>query len=302
MAVQSLGIDIGGTSIKAGIVGPEGVVGDIREVPTPSDPDDIIDATLALAKSFPVQRAAGVAVAAFLDPSREHVEFSPNIAWEGRPLRQELEQGLQLPVVLENDANAAGFGEYLLGAGRNAPSMVMLTLGTGVGGAVILDGNLLSGARGVAGELGHLVVNPGGAVCGCGQRGCVETVSSGTALMTMAAHALGIDIHSPQALEEALAKTPEVKETLLKTMAEGIIGALLHIQAVVDPAISVIGGGVTQRLGSDLFVALDRAQHDRLEARRSVAFPHIVVAQLGNSAGIIGAGLLAQQRSVDSAH
>jgi len=302
MPVQSLGIDIGGTSIKAGIVGPRGLEGEIRQVPTPSHPDAIIDTTLALAKSFPVQPTVGVAVAAFLDPARTHVEFSPNIAWDGRPLRHELEEGLQLPVVLENDANAAGYGEYVLGAGQQASPMVMLTLGTGVGGAVILDGKLLAGARGVAGELGHIVVNPGGAVCGCGQRGCVETVSSGTALMTMARQALGIEINSTHALKQALVDAPELRKTLLNTMAEGIIGALLQIQAVVDPALSVIGGGVTERLGAELFDALDRLKDDALDRRRSVAFPPIVPAELGNSAGIIGAGLLAQRHDVHSAH
>lgn len=301
MPVHSLGIDIGGTSIKAGIVGPLGLEGEIRQVPTPSHPDAIIDTTLALAKSFPVQATAGVAVAAFLDPSRTHVEFSPNVAWDGRPVRHELEQGLQVPVVLENDANAAGFGEYVLGAGQQASSMVMLTLGTGVGGAVILDGKLVAGARGVAGELGHIVVNPGGEVCGCGQRGCVETVSSGTALMTMARGELGPDINSSHALEKALADAPQLRRTLLNTMAGGIIGALLQIQAVVDPELSVIGGGVTERLGAELFDALDRLKNEALDARRSVAFPPIIPAALGNSAGIIGAGLLAQRHNVDSA-
>lgn len=300
--MHSLGIDIGGTSIKAGIVGAEGLAGEIREVATPSDPERIVPAIVALAQRFPDQYSAGVAVAAYLNPSRDRVEFSPNIAWDGRPLRQELEQGLQRPVVLENDANAAGFAEYSLGAGRDAPSMVMLTLGTGVGGAVILDGRLLAGARGVAGELGHIVVQPGGELCGCGQRGCVETVSSGTALMTMASRALGRDIDSSQALEKALTEAPELKKRLLTAMAEGVIEALLQIQAVVDPALSVIGGGVTQRLGPELFAVLDRVRTDALDARRSSAFPDIRPAELGNSAGIVGAGLLARVRGARSAH
>lgn len=300
--VHSLGIDIGGTSIKAGIVGPEGIVGEVRQVPTALDPDDIVAATLALARDFDGVERVGVAVAAFVDPAREYIELSPNIAWEGRPLRRELEDALQFAVVLENDANAAGVAEYTLGAGREAHSMVMLTLGTGVGGAVVLDGNVLPGARGVAGELGHIVVEPGGALCGCGQRGCVETVSSGTALLRMAGSVSGRQLGSADELERVLRDAPELRATLLQQMADGVISALVQIQAVVDPALAVIGGGVAERLGAELFAALTRGRHDVVEGRRSAAFPQIVPAHLGNTAGVIGAGLLAQRLEGPPAH
>ena len=293
--MQSLGIDIGGTSIKAGLVGPEGLEGEIRQVSTPSDPDDIVSATVALAEEFPRRERVGVAVAAFVDPARERIELSPNIAWEQRPLRLELEERLKVPVVLENDANAAGFAEYALGAGREESSMVMLTLGTGVGGAVVLQGEVLTGARGVAGELGHIVVQPGGVLCGCGQRGCVETVSSGTALLRAASTQLGTRLDSAEELERALRDAPELRHTLVNQVARGITAALLHIQAVVDPSIAVIGGGVSERLGEELFQAIQHGTTDALEGRRSAAFPQIVPAHLGNAAGIIGAGLLAER-------
>jgi len=296
--VESLGIDIGATSIKAAVVGAGGLAGEVREVATPVDPDDIVARTIALAKDFTGTQRVGVAVAAFLDPARERIELSPNIAWEGRPLRRELQDSLQLPVVLENDANAAAVGEYAFGAGRQVASMVMLTLGTGVGGAVVLEGNLLSGARGVAGELGHLVVEPGGVLCGCGQRGCVETVSSGTALWAMAGSALGRKVRSVDELERVLRDAPELRGQLVQQMANGVISALVQIQAVIDPAVAVIGGGVADRLGEELFAALKHAKDRVLEGRKSRAFPEILPAHLGNTAGIIGAGLLAHRLSL----
>lgn len=296
--VESLGIDIGATSIKAGVVGSEGLGGEVLEVPTPVNPDDIVARTIALVRGFSGTQRVGVAVAAFLDPARERIELSPNIAWEGRLLRRELQDSLQLPVVLENDANAAAVGEYTFGAGRQAASMVMLTLGTGVGGAVVLAGELLSGARGVAGELGHLVVQPGGVLCGCGQRGCVETVSSGTALLRMAGSAVGKQLGSADELEKVLRDAPELRATLVQQMADGVISALVQIQAVLDPVVAVIGGGVADRLSEELFAALNRATDRELEGRRSLAFPEIVPAHLGNTAGIIGAGLLAQRLSL----
>lgn len=292
--MASLGIDIGGTAIKAGLYRDDQLES-LPAVPTPRQPDGIIQAVIDIARQHPSGDPLGVAVAAFLDSTRRRVALSPNIDWEDRALAEELESALDRRVVVENDANAAGFAEYARGAGVNAQSMVMITLGTGVGGAVILDSQLLTGPRGMAAELGHIIVEPGGERCGCGQRGCVETVSSGTAMMRQVAHQLGREVSEPAALESELEAHPSLRAEVVERAARGIMLALANLQAVLDPEVVVIGGGVADRLGPLLFEALDHARAEVLEGRRSGAFPDIRPARLGNTAGVIGAALLARE-------
>ena len=118
----------------------------------------------------------GVAAAGFIDADQSNVLYAPNLSWRDEPLRERLEEKIQRSLVIENDANAAGWAEYRFGAGRGSKDMVMLTLGTGVGGAVISDGAIRRGGFGIAGELGHIRVVRGGKQCGCGRTGCVEAV------------------------------------------------------------------------------------------------------------------------------
>ena len=262
---------------------------------TPRAPGEIVQAVIDIARQHGDVEATGVAVAAFVDASRRRIALSPNIDWVDRPLADEVEAAIGRPIVIENDANAAGFAEYARGAGAKSRSMVMLTLGTGVGGAVILDGHVVTGPRGMAAELGHIIVEPGGERCGCGQRGCVETVSSGTAMMSQVATKLGRDVSEPAALEQELAHNASLRDEVVSRAARGLVLALANLQAVLDPEVVVIGGGVTDRLGASLFDAIDQQRALLLEGRRSDAFPDIRAAQLGNTAGVIGAALLAQQ-------
>ena len=302
--MSAVGIDIGGTRIKAGRVSLAGDITEPRVVDTPQHADDIVQAVASLIGQYQADHSVsqvGVAVAAFLDVRRERIELSPNIDWQDRPLRDELSQLVGCPVVLENDANAAGFAEARLGAGQNASPMVMFTLGTGVGGAVVIDGEVLIGSRGLAGELGHLIVEPGGAVCGCGQRGCLETVSSGTAMMRHLGLEHGVQVDSPEGLAEALAGSSELFESVVKRVAWGIVQGIVQVHAVVDPAVVVIGGGVAERLGERLIEAVDREREAVCRERRSQAFPEIRLAQVGNQAGVVGAGLLAMAKSEEVA-
>ena len=292
--MTSLGIDIGGTAIKAGLYRDDQLE-PLPAVATPRQPDEIVQAVIDIAREHRAVEATGVAVAAFVDASRRSIALSPNIDWADRPLADEVEAAIERPIAVENDANAAGFAEYARGAGARSRSMVMLTLGTGVGGAVILDGDVVTGPRGMAAELGHIIVEPGGERCGCGQRGCVETVSSGTAMMSQVARKLGRDVSQPAALEHELAQNPSLRDEVVSRAARGLVLALANLQAVLDPEVVVIGGGVTDRLGASLFDAIDRQRAHLLEGRRSDAFPDIRAAQLGNTAGVIGAALLAQQ-------
>lgn len=298
--MYALGVDLGGTRIKSGVVDADGVVHDFGSVATPGNPDDIVD---AVAQSVTRLRGdhgisqVGVAVAAFLDPTRAHIELSPNIDWADRPLRQELGDRLGLPVVLENDANAAGYAEAVRGAGQGAHPVVMLTLGTGVGGAVVVDGRPLVGARGVAGELGHVIVEPGGVQCGCGQQGCLETVSSGTAIRAHVSTLTGTAVTDATQLEQVLASDRSVREAVLARVARGLVQGIVQIQAVVDPEVLVLGGGVAEKLGDVLMEAVRVAGSELLVGRRSRAFPDIRLAQLGNEAGVLGAALLAADQA-----
>lgn len=292
--VHSVGVDIGGTTIKAARVTDLGQVDDLATRPTPANPDALVNEVVDLLGHYPPELPAGVAVAAFLDSARREVVMSPNISWSNRPLADELEQRTRRSVRLENDANAAGWAEFRAGAGAGAHAMVMLTLGTGVGGAVIIGDRLIDGSRGLAAELGHIVVEPGGRLCGCGQRGCVETVSSGTAMMRAVAETTGHSVDSPEALEAELAADPALRRVVVDAVARGIVVALVNLQAVIDPEVAVIGGGVADRLGPELMDSLGRATDDLVASRRSTAFPELRQAQMGNQAGIVGAGLLAR--------
>ena len=181
----NVGIDIGGTKIAGGVVGTDGTIVERLRVPTPTDTGALADAVADMVRELASRHdvhAVGVAAAGFIDRTRSVMLHAPNIDWNNVPLRAQFEQRIGRPVTLENDANAAGWGEYRFGAGRGSVDMVMVTLGTGVGGAVITDGSLLIGANGSAAELGHLRFVRGGRPCGCGQNGCLEQYASGRAL------------------------------------------------------------------------------------------------------------------------
>ena len=302
--MHSIGIDIGGTAIKAGLLDNAGnLVKTAKRDSVPNKPDDIVEQTISLIDDLAEgldDYSVGVAVAAFLDSARDTVVLSPNIAWENRPLRHELEATLGVPITIENDANAAAWGEYRLGAGIDAESMVMFTLGTGVGGAVIVCDRLLVGAHGIAGELGHLIVEPEGPQCGCGQFGCLEAVASATAFVRDYREYTGDHDVTTATIEQALSNHPELSAQLFGRAARGLALALLDVQAVLDPECVVIGGGMADKAGSFLLPLIDREWAELSRGRRSHAKPQIRQATLGNNAGVIGAAL-ASRASVPGA-
>ncbi|HEX5598614.1 MAG TPA: ROK family protein, partial [Micromonosporaceae bacterium] len=187
----TIGVDIGGTKVAAGVVDTAGEV--LAQVRRDTPADDvaklravIIEMVAKLSQTHPVS-AVGVGAAGWIDPGRSTVLFAPNIAWRDEPLGEHLSSAIGLPVVVENDANAAAWAEFRYGAGRDADdSMVMLTVGTGVGGGIVLGGELLRGSHGIAGELGHLLAVANGHPCGCGRLGCLEQYASGHALVRFA--------------------------------------------------------------------------------------------------------------------
>ena len=181
------GIDVGGTKIAGGVVDDSGrIVEELRVESPATDAEAIEDAIAGLVARLRERHditSVGVGAAGYIDKSRAVVLFAPNLAWRDLDLKEELEARISLPVVVENDANAAAWGEFAFGAGHDVDDLLLITVGTGVGGGVVLDGELYRGAFGVGAEIGHLRVVPDGHLCGCGNRGCLEQYASGSALV-----------------------------------------------------------------------------------------------------------------------
>lgn len=310
---ETIGIDIGGTKIAGGLVDERGRITRAQRVATPAeDPEAIIEAVVVMTGQLASGReveAVGVAAAAFLDAGRGLIRYAPNIAWRELPLADRLAERLALPVVLENDANAAGWAEYRFGTGAAHPEddMVMLTLGTGVGGAIISGGRIVHGGFGGAGELGHVQAVPDGLACGCGACGCLEQYASGRALLRLAAETaelpgLGEDL--ARARDEHGGLSAEVLARLLRagdpgalhaldTLGEHLGRACASIAAVLDPQRFVIGGGLSVA-GSRLLEPVRAAFRSAVRGGGRLPEPEFLIAELGNDAGVIGAADLAR--------
>ncbi|GAB3604420.1 ROK family glucokinase [Microbacterium aureliae] len=304
-----VGIDIGGTKIAGGVVDESGHIVEKLRVDTPVDTTLLADAVVDMIRHFALHHeveAAGVAAAGFIDRDRATVIHAPNIAWRNEPLKAVIESRVDMPVIIENDANAAGWAEFRFGAGRNVEHMMMLTMGTGVGGAVVLDGKLYRGGHGIGGELGHVRFTRDGLPCGCGQNGCLEQYASGRALQREAnsiADAGGIGARLAQLREEKGSIPGPAISRLVLAGDEGAIEALRRVatalgeacggfQAALDPELFVIGGGVAQ-LGEDLLAPVRLAYETSLPGYGDRPVAEFAIAQLGNDAGLIGAADLA---------
>ena len=311
--MDAIGVDIGGTKIAAGVVDDAGVVRAQRRYDTdPTDPVAIESAVIRAVNELRAEHhvvAVGVAAAGYVSPQRDGMVFAPNIAWRDYPLRERLSPGIDLPIVIENDANAAGWAEFRFGRGRHAEHMVMLTVGTGLGGAIIVDGRLLRGAFGAAGEIGHMQMVPNGRYCGCGHEGCWEMYGSGRAL-TRAARAAAVaypdraraivelaggpgqKIKGPHVTLAAQAGDPLAVE-LLAELGTWLGAGISDLAAIVDPELAVIGGGVADA-GPLLLEPARESFNRHLTARGFRGELTIHLAELGNEAGIVGAADLAR--------
>jgi glucokinase len=254
--------------------------------------------------------AIGLGAAGFVDSAGTTMLFAPNLAWRDEPLKARVEERLGRPVVVENDANASAWGEARFGAARGYREVVMVALGTGIGAAIIIGGELYRGRWGSAGEPGHVRVVPDGRLCGCGNRGCWEQYCSGNALV---AEAREFARRTPGGAMRLLQLGGGVAEgisgpEITRAAAEGdpaalrcfqIIGGwlgqgLADLAAILDPACFVIGGGVSE--AGDLLIDPARASFERaLTGRGYRPFAEIKVAELGEDAGIVGAADLARQ-------
>ncbi len=310
----TLGVDVGGTKIAAGVVTADGTVLAEARTSTPqSDADAVVDAIIDLYGELSVDHdvtALGIGAPGFIDKARATVLITPNMPWRRMPVRHAVEDRTGLRTVVENDANAAAWGEFRFGSGADVDDLVLVTVGTGIGGGVVQDGELYRGGFGIAGEIGHLRVVPGGQECGCGNRGCWEQYASGQALERQARAAAAeapehagrvVDlaggdpaaVTGPLVTQAAQAGDPWARQQLGELgrwLGEGIAS----LAAVLDPAVVAVGGGVAA--AGDLLLQPARAAFaEQLTGRDFRPSLQIRPATLGNRAGMIGVADLARR-------
>ncbi|CAN5614708.1 ROK family glucokinase [soil metagenome] len=307
----TVGIDVGGTKIAGAVVDERGHVLAEHRVESPAADavaveDAIAELVAELASRHEIS-AVGIGAAGYVDAGRTVVMFAPNIAWRDEDLGTEIHRRTGLPVVVENDANAAAWGEFAFGAAEDADDMLMVTVGTGVGGGLVLGGRLYRGAFGAAAEIGHLRVVPGGRLCGCGNLGCLEQYGSGSALVKET-RALALTPEAAALLARADGDVLRIDGPMITAAAaEGdafAVGqvaelgrwlgeAIASLTAVLDPGVVVIGGGVSEA-GELLLEPVRTAFTNELTGRGHRPTLEIRTASLGNSAGVIGAADLAR--------
>jgi glucokinase len=298
MTEYSIGLDLGGTNLRAAAIDREGkllhlVTGHTQYAEgRDAIMNDMVDAIASLREKQGEDglTGIGVVVPGFISLEEGVVRNCNNIpALENFPMREQLSQRLHAPVILENDANAAALGEQWIGAGRGVRDLVLLTLGTGIGGGIICDGKMVRGFMGMAGELGHITVVPNGNPCGCGNRGCLEKHASATAITAMA-KLLGYgDITAKQVYERAVAGDERARE-VFAVMGEALGIALAMLVNAFNAELYLLSGGV---IGAWEFFAPAMLAEAR---RRSFSFrttnTRVEKAKLGGEAGLFGAAYL----------
>lgn len=303
---RALAIDIGGTKMAAAVVGRDGQLITSARIATAPDAsaEGLFRALERLCQDVMFSSggdvvAIGVGCGGPMEYPAGNVSPLNIPAWRNFPLRARLAEALGRPCVVDNDAKALALGERWQGAGRGSNNMLGMVVSTGVGGGIILDGRLLHGHAGNAGHIGHVVVWPGGPLCGCGGRGCIEGVASGTGLTRRLAEALGSGVESSLAAGSSAAEIAVAARAgdslameLFRTAGEGVGRGIASAAALLDLELVVIGGSIALRawdlLGPPLEAELKRAA--RLDFTRNVRVVH---AQLGDQAGLFGAAVLA---------
>jgi len=311
----TIGVDVGGTKVLGGVVDPEGKLLAWTRRNTPAHDvsqtlEMIVDVVRELAAKHEVE-AVGVGAAGWIDAERSNVLFAPNLAWRNEPLRDAVASVVGLPVVVENDANVAAWAEFQFGAARDAHTSLLLTIGTGIGGGIVLNGELVRGAHGIAAEFGHMLAVPDGHPCGCGRRGCLEQYTSGSALVREAQILAKNNPDSARILLELAGGDPGRIDGPMVTQAaqqgdNAALAAFIEIGTwlgigmadlvqILDPQVIVVGGGVID--AGDLLLAPARTAYTQSLAQRArLAVAEIRPAELGPRAGVIGAADLARRR------
>jgi glucokinase len=307
----AIGVDAGGTKVAGMLVDVStGAMLDRRHVETPAadaeaSAQTIVSVAQDLAKGRQDVLALGVGAAGMV--SLEGVmRYAPNVAWREFPLKERIHSAVGLPTLVDNDANVAAWGEFRFGAGRGSNDMLLVTVGTGIGGGIVAGGKLFRGAHGFAAEIGHIIVEPGGPICGCGNRGCWEQVASGRAVGRLGREAAqdrpdsllaelaggDPDAVTGPVVTTAAKRGDDIAVAVLaevgRRLGEGIAGLV----NVLDPDVVVVGGGVIDA-GELLLEPARRSFRESVEAPEHRPEVPIVAAAMGNDAGAVGAADLA---------
>ena len=314
-----IGIDLGGTNIVAGVVDENYNIISKASTRTncPRPAQEIADDMAAMAIKA-VEDAGltmeqiewvGIGTPGIANSATGIIEYSNNLGFENTPMVEYIQKHINKPVYIENDANAAAYGEYVAGAAKGAKNAVCITLGTGVGGGIIIDGKIYSGSNFAGAEIGHTVIEVDGAQCSCGRKGCFEAYSSATGLIRMSKEAMAAfpDSIMNQMAEEkgkVTARTSfdamragdkaakDVVDKYIKYLAAGITNTI----NIFQPDVLCIGGGVCNE-GDPLLLPVKALVKDEVYTRNSEKNTEIVIAKLGNDAGIIGAAFLGRANS-----
>lgn len=293
-----VGVDVGGTKVLAVRIDAHGTVEATATRPMPGRSADAgaLEEAVALAArdvyDADPPRALGLSAAGLVDGAGERFLFGAHLPWRDAPVRRSLARRTGLGVVLDNDANCAAHAELALGAARDVRSALLVTIGTGIGGAVVLDGRVVRGAHGLAGEFGHMQVVPDGLACECGLRGCWEQYCSGRALERVARVALGRHLDGPEVT--ALARAgDQVARHAFASIGTWLGVGVAGLVSAFDPEVVVVGGGVSA-VGDLLLAPARTALGGSLQGTAYRAVPALVAAHLGPEAGAIGAALLAR--------
>ncbi|MFV2099588.1 ROK family protein [Micromonospora sp. LOL_024] len=311
----AVALDVGGTGMKCALVGPDGAVRHSERHPTDAGrgPAAVVETILAVADGLAAKARAdglaptalGIVVPGVVDEARGVALWSANVGFRDVPLRELASRRLGLPTALGHDVRAGGLAEARLGAGRNAGHVLFVAIGTGIAAAHVVTGSAVTGAHGAAGELGHILVRPGGPVCGCGRPGCLEAIASASAVAhrytELAATGITSDPGSATApganrtmvgaaeVAARAAAGERLATQVWREAVEALADGLATGQALFDVETIVLGGGLAQA-GAGLFDPLRAALRDRLTFHRE---PRLVPAALGDEAGCLGAALLA---------
>ena len=313
--MYKLGIDLGGTNIVAGVVDENYKILATakRKTDCPRPADAILDDMAAVAleaieaaglKAEDIE-AAGVGTPGAIDPVRGMVCYANNLAFYDVPMAQMLKDRTGIDFYIENDANAAAYGEFVAGAGKGTKDFIMITLGTGVGGGIIIDGKIYSGSNYAGGELGHTVISMDGEMCSCGRQGCWEAYASATALIRQTKQAMikypdtvmwelcGNDINAVNGLTafDAMRKGDKAGKIVVDKYIEYIAVGIANNINIFQPEIICIGGGISKE-GDNLIEPIKRYVEGDNYARFMESKAEIKVAELGNDAGIIGAAFI----------
>lgn len=310
-----IGIDLGGTTIKAGIVDTKGNILLQDSLPTsPSKGFEFVVSSikkiiknLVTNSSIPMEqlKSIGIGIPGLVDYSTGNVIYCTNLSWENVPLADKLKESFKVPIHVENDANVAALAESLFGSTKGVSNSVFMTLGTGIGGGIIIDNKLYSGSHGAGSEIGHMLVGDNFYNCNCGKNGCLETFASATAINKYGAYIIekshkhtiikdmcngDADQLSAKIVFDAAKSKDEIAIDIISRMTKYLSIGIVNIYNLIDPDIIAIGGGVSK--AGDFLLDILKVEVNKRVFNSNVKYGDIVLAKLGNEAGIVGAAFL----------